>query len=59
MTGPLRSFVETQTTQEHLTLNDWQIEEIIKAVAEADRGDFATSQDVKRTLKKWTAVQAR
>jgi hypothetical protein len=28
-------------------------------VAEADRGDFATSQDVKRTLKKWTAVQAR
>jgi RHH-type transcriptional regulator, rel operon repressor / antitoxin RelB len=54
VTGRRRLFEEAQATQEHVTQDDWQIEEINKAVAEADRGDFATNQDVKRTLKKWT-----
>ena len=35
-------------------LNDWQIEEIKKAVKEADRGDFAADKDVQKVIKKWT-----
>jgi predicted transcriptional regulator len=35
--------------------NDWQIEEIKLDIAEADRGDFASDQDVKRTLRKLTS----
>jgi predicted transcriptional regulator len=35
-------------------LNHWQIEEIRKGVAEADRGEFANEKDVVRILKKWT-----
>jgi predicted transcriptional regulator len=34
-------------------LVDWQIEETRKALSEADRGEFASIKEVRRTLKKW------
>jgi predicted transcriptional regulator len=37
-----------------LNLNDWQVEEIRKGIAEADAGDFATSEEVARVVNKWT-----
>jgi len=49
-----RSFVAAEAIREYVALNDWQIEEIKKGLAEAERGDFATDKDVERTLKKWT-----
>jgi RHH-type rel operon transcriptional repressor/antitoxin RelB len=49
-----RSFVAAEAIREYVALNDWQIEEIKKGLAEADRGEFATEKDVERTLKKWT-----
>jgi predicted transcriptional regulator len=36
-------------------LNDWQIEEIKKAVKEADRGDFAADKDVQKVMQKWNS----
>ncbi|HEY2114243.1 MAG TPA: hypothetical protein VGJ51_04100 [Candidatus Angelobacter sp.] len=35
------------------TLPTWQIEEIKKAVKEADRGEFAAERDVQKVMKKW------
>ena len=32
----------------------WQIEEITKALAEADAGDFATEKEMEALFKKWT-----
>ncbi len=49
-----RSFVAAEAIREYVALNDWQIEEIKKGLAEADRGEFASEKDVERTLKKWT-----
>jgi len=49
-----RSFVAAEAIREYVALNEWQIEEIKKGLAEADRGEFATEKDVERTLKKWT-----
>jgi len=49
-----RSFVAAEAIREYVALNDWQIEEIKKSVAEADRGEFASDKDVERTLRKWT-----
>ena len=49
-----RSFVAAEAIREYVALNDWQIEEIKKGIAEADRGDFASDKDVERTFKKWT-----
>jgi predicted transcriptional regulator len=49
-----RSFVAAEAIREYVTLNEWQIGEIRKALGEADRGEFATPQEVQRTRKKWT-----
>ncbi len=49
-----RSFVAAEAIREYVALNDWQIEEIKKSVAEADQGEFASDKDVERTLRKWT-----
>ena len=35
-------------------LNEWQILEIRKGIEEADRGEFATDEEVRQLLKYWT-----
>jgi RHH-type transcriptional regulator, rel operon repressor / antitoxin RelB len=49
-----RSFVAAEAIRGFVELNEWQIEEIKKGMAEADRGDFASDADVERSLKRWT-----
>ena len=49
-----RSFVAAQAIQEFVTVNEWQINEIKKGLAEADAGDFATEEEVQQVMKKWT-----
>ena len=39
-----RSFMATEAIREYVQVNEWQIEETQKALAEADRGEFATPQ---------------
>jgi predicted transcriptional regulator len=41
-----RSFVAAEAIRECVSLNDWQIAEIKKGIAEADRGDFASDREV-------------
>lgn len=48
-----RSFLVSEAIREYISLNEWQIEEIQKALREADAGDFASEADVKRSMKKW------
>jgi RHH-type transcriptional regulator, rel operon repressor / antitoxin RelB len=48
-----RSFLISEAVREYIALNEWQIEEIKKGLAEADAGDFASDADVQRTIKKW------
>jgi predicted transcriptional regulator len=46
------------TPRTHLSLNEWQIREIEKALSEADQGDFAADKDVELVLTRWsTAVE--
>jgi len=49
-----RSFLAAKAIREYVALNSWQIEEIHKGLAEADRGEFASESEVKRVAKKWT-----
>lgn len=48
------SFVAAQAIREFVALNEWQIGEIKKAIAEADHGDFASDEEVQQSLKRWT-----
>ena len=45
-----RWFVAAQAIQEFVPLNEWQIGEVKKAMADADRGDFASDKQVRRSL---------
>jgi len=46
------SFVAAQDVEGFVRLNEWQIGEIRKAIAEADRDDFATDEQVQHLLKR-------
>ncbi len=48
-----RSFVAAQAIEEFVSLNEWQIAEIKKAIGEADRSDFASDKQVQQSLKRW------
>ena len=50
-----RSFVAAQAIEEYVSVNEWQINEIKKGIAEADAGKFATKEEVQRVFKKWTS----
>ena len=48
-----RSFVAAQAIQEFVTVNEWQINEIKKGIAEAEAGDFASDKEVQKVLERW------
>jgi RHH-type rel operon transcriptional repressor/antitoxin RelB len=48
-----RSFLAAEAIRDYVSLNSWQIEEIHKGLAEAERGEFASENEVKRVAKKW------
>ena len=54
-TNSSRSYLAAEAIREYLALNEWQVSEIKKAIEEADRGEFASENEVKRFRKKWTA----
>jgi predicted transcriptional regulator len=54
-----RSYVATEAIREYVKVNEWQILETQKALAEADRGEFASPEDVRRVFKKWTRPKRR
>ncbi len=49
-----RSWLVTKAIDEYVTLNAWQIGKIEAGVAAADRGDFASDQDVARVRTKFS-----
>jgi RHH-type rel operon transcriptional repressor/antitoxin RelB len=48
-----KSFLAAEALRDFIELNEWQINEIKAAIIEADEGDFASDEDVKKTLAKW------
>ena len=49
-----RSKVAAEAVRAYLDLNDWQVERIKAGIKAADAGDFATEEEVKAIVKKWT-----
>ena len=49
-----RSFVAAQAIQEYVSVNEWQIGEIKKAIVEADQGDFASDKEMQQTIRRLT-----
>ena len=49
-----RSFIAAEAIREYVTVNEWQIQEIKIGLEEADRGEFASEEQVRRVIRKWT-----
>lgn len=54
-TGRSKSFLAVDALREYLAREAWQIEEIQKALKEADAGDFASSDEVSAIADKWVS----
>ncbi len=50
-----RSYLIKHAVASFVELHRWQIEEIEKAVKEADAGLFASEEEVEQLFSKWTA----
>ena len=46
-----RSYLIRQAVGEFIALHKWQLEDIERAVAEADRGEFASDEEVQAMFK--------
>ena len=48
-----RSFLAAEAIKAYVDSNEWQINEIHAAIAEADAGDFATEAEVQAVVDQW------
>jgi predicted transcriptional regulator len=44
----------TKAIRQYIAFNEWRIAEIRKGLAEAEQCDFASEEDVRRVMSKWT-----
>jgi len=51
--------ISKKKTRELNDLERWQIEEIKKGIAEADRGDFVSDEEMQQTLRRLMRVTPR
>ncbi len=49
-----KSFLAAEAIKNYIQLNEWQISETIKAIEEADKGDFASEEKVNAFFEKWS-----
>jgi len=48
-----RSFLAGEAIREFIEMNEWQIQELQKAIKEADAGEFANNKEIKDVFDKW------
>lgn len=48
-----RTFIINEAIEAYLDVQQWQLRRIDEAIAQADKDQFASSNDVEKALKKW------
>lgn len=48
-----RSFLAAEAIREYIALNEWQINEVLAGIQEADRGEFASDDEVGEFFDDW------
>ncbi|RYB95985.1 CopG family ribbon-helix-helix protein [Ciceribacter ferrooxidans] len=54
-----RSYMAAQAIEEFVSREEWQLAEIEAGIAEADRGEFASDDDVARVVGKYVKATSR
>ena len=52
-TGRSRSFLAFEAISQYLSVESWQVRETKKAIKEADKGLFASDEEVQGVFRKW------
>jgi len=52
--GCTKGFLVAQAVEAYLEVQSWQVEEIHRAIQEADAGDFATDEEARELHAKWS-----
>ena len=52
-TGRTKSFLTVEALREYLAVQAWQVQDIKEGLAEADRGEFASEEDVTQFFAKY------
>ncbi len=50
-----KSWLAAEAIRTYIELNEWQVQETVNALAEADADKFATEEDVGKLASKWTS----
>lgn len=53
-----RSYMAAQAIEDFVSREEWQLAEIEAGIAEADRGEFASDEDVARVVGKYVKATA-
>ncbi|MGO4407893.1 CopG family ribbon-helix-helix protein [Bosea sp. RAF48] len=51
-----RNWIAAKAIESYVELNAWQIQRIKEGIAEADRGEFATEEEVESVFRKYKAT---
>jgi predicted transcriptional regulator len=54
-----RSYMAAQAIEDFVSREEWQLTEIEAGIAEADRGEFASHDDVARVVAKYVKVTSQ
>lgn len=54
-----RSYMAAQAIEDFVSREEWQLAEIVDGIAEADRGEFASDDDVARVVGKYVKTTSR
>ncbi|AOF93155.1 CopG family ribbon-helix-helix protein [Sinorhizobium sp. RAC02] len=54
-----RSYMAAQAIEDFVSREEWQLAEIEAGIAEADRGEFASDDDVARVVGKYLKTTSR
>ncbi|WLS05392.1 CopG family ribbon-helix-helix protein [Shinella oryzae] len=54
-----RSYMAAQAIEDFVSREEWQLAEIEAGIAEADRGEFASDDDVARVVGKYVKATSR
>jgi predicted transcriptional regulator len=49
-----RSWLVSRAVEDYVSLNEWQIARIREGIAAADRGDFASDEEMERIRRKFS-----
>jgi predicted transcriptional regulator len=52
-TGRTKSFLAGQAIRDYIERESWQIAEITQAITEADKGEFASDEEINNISAKW------